>query len=332
MKALKIAVVMVLVLNGAYSLVNWMSGPEEPAKSQVAYAAPQPAAEGMDLLALTGIVKEIRGGQELERRLNEPKGVNNLDLNNDNKVDYLKVTEFGDQENKIGYSITTEPVKNEEQEVAVVTVERNQDKAEIQIIGNEQIYGAEAIYNDWAPIEKPQTETAAATGTSHRSSYFGYSPYISPFGFGYYPPFYSPFSMIATSMYMSSMMSHRSVGAVQGHNRYQQKSNKQVTNPKQGKTANKGISRSLKKPTSTQKAFQKTNSRNVRGGGFGRSTGTAAKKPAIGQRSGSSFGRSTSTNQRSGSSFGSSSRSRSSSFGGFRSSGGFGRSFGRGGK
>ena len=58
------------------------------------------AAEGLNLLALSELVKETKSPEELERKLNDPSvGVNNLDLDKDGKVDYLNVAEYGD--NKI---------------------------------------------------------------------------------------------------------------------------------------------------------------------------------------------------------------------------------------
>src|SRR3989339_729767 len=136
MKALKVAIVFILVLNGVYSLTQWL-GSSSPENERIAEAAaePDPAASGFDLAALTSLTKEIRSGQELERKLNEKDGINNLDLNDDGKVDYLQVEEFGKPETgKVGYSLYTEPAKGERQEIAEVTVEQNGDQAEIQVV------------------------------------------------------------------------------------------------------------------------------------------------------------------------------------------------------
>ena len=104
MNAIKIAVIMILVLNGLFSLFNWMNDDEPAPVNQLQVQqeiAPPQAAEGLDLQALTVLTKDIRSGQELERRLNEKGGINNLDLNTDNKVDYLFVREFGEVKEKI---------------------------------------------------------------------------------------------------------------------------------------------------------------------------------------------------------------------------------------
>lgn len=285
MKAVKIAVVMILVLNGLFSLFNWISNdsvePVTPQQSQQALqqvASPQ-AAEGLDLQALTALSKEIRSGQELERRLNEKGSVNNLDLNSDDKVDYLFVSEFGDVASKIGYSLTVQPQKDETQEVATVTVEKNGDRAEIQVVGNEQIYGPQAIYNDWTEIEREQLPGKQSEG--HYHSYFYPRPlWLSPFFFGFYPSYYSFFPVMGRTTYVRHVSRSYNSGSVQrGANRYQNSSGKQITNPNKGKTANKGITRSLKNPTNTQKKFQSTaRNRSLKSGGFGSSkTGSSSQ-------------------------------------------------------
>ena len=104
MNALKIAIVAILVFNLGTSVVRWLSEDSTP-ESYIE----TPVAEGLELKALTALTKEIRSGQELERRLNEKEGINNLDLNSDDIVDYVTVTEFGAVNNKIGYSLVVEP-------------------------------------------------------------------------------------------------------------------------------------------------------------------------------------------------------------------------------
>ncbi|MBW2184791.1 MAG: hypothetical protein JRF49_13145, partial [Deltaproteobacteria bacterium] len=61
------------------------------------------AANGLDLKAVGELVKQARNGEELEKLLNKSGGVNNLDLNEDNKVDYIHVTEYGNDRAK-GFS------------------------------------------------------------------------------------------------------------------------------------------------------------------------------------------------------------------------------------
>ncbi|MBU2514370.1 hypothetical protein KJ966_23785 [bacterium] len=333
MKAIKIALVMILVLNVIYSVHNWLFS-EDSRTSQV-YSSQQysqpveeqqaAAAEGLSLLGLTALVKEIRSGQELERRLNETDGINNLDLNEDGKVDYLNVREFGDINKKIGYSVTTEPAKGEIQEIAEISIEKNGDKAEIQVIGNEQIYGSDAIYNDSTTITRAQSAdvVTGSHGTPLYSSFFYPHPlWISPWLFGFYPPFFSPYGVVSRSAYVSRTNRYNTSTVRSGQNSFQKTSPTKLQNPNKGKAANKGITRSLRKPTASQKSFQTTQRKNIKSGGFGQ-----ASRPAS---TGTGLSRSSGTSQKSGSVFGSRSSifgSRSSSSGSFRSKSFGSRSF-----
>jgi hypothetical protein len=339
MKAIKIAVVMILLLNVAYSLHNWLYSESRSTNfDQDLASAEQPmieaeaeAASGLDLAALTVLVKDVRTGQELERRLNEKDGINNIDLNGDNQVDYLFVGEYGEAANKIGYSLTAQPEKGEVQEIADIVVEKNGDRAEIQVIGNEQIYGANAIFNDWAPVERKQESTVQEGGGARHSSYFFPHPlWISPFYFGYYPSFFSPFPIVRTQTYVNRVNRSDRSTTKKGLNNYQKSSPTKLNNPNKGKVANKGIARSLKNPTSTQRQFQTSRNKNLKSGGFGKTSRPASGTQVSKRSAGSSFGttqKSTSSGSKS-SLFGSRSRSfGSSSSGSFRSSSLGSRSF-----
>ncbi len=328
MKAIKTALIMILALNVIYSIHNWLFSEDNRASqgysSSQSYQSDQEqqvaAAEGLSLLGLTALVKEVRSGQELERKLNQTDGINNLDLNGDGKVDYLNIREFGDINQKIGYSVTTEPVKGEIQEIAEVSVERNGDTAEIQVIGNEQIYGTNAIYNDSTPVKREQSadKVSGAHGIPLYASFFFLRPmWMSPWYFGYYPSFFSPYPIVSRTAYVSRTNRYNTSTTKTGRNNFQKSSAKKIQNPNKGKVANKGITRSLRRPTTSQKSFQTTQRKNVRSGGFGQasrstSSSTGSKRSVGSSKSSSSFGSRSSI-------FG----SRSSSSGSFRS-----RSFG----
>ncbi len=314
MKAIKIALVMILVLNVLYSLQNWLFSDKPTSEiSEISQQEQIPASEGLDLNKLTALVKEIRSGQELERRLNEKDSLNNLDLNGDEKVDYLSVREFGEVKSKIGYSLTVEPVKSEVQEVATVTVEKNMDKAEIQVVGNEQIYGSDAIYNDWTKIEREKTvsKSTGSYAVPMMASYFLFRPlWMSPWHYGLYPPYYRSYPSVHRSTYVNRTSRYNSSSVKRGGSSFQKTSNKRISNPNKGRTAKKGITRSLQKPTSSQKQFQVTRNKNLKSGGFGRNRTGQSSSFGSSRKSGSSFGRSS----KSSSTFGGSSfRSRSSS-------------------
>lgn len=265
----------------------------QPVYEQNATVASQDAADGLDLQAVLEMTKTVKSAKELERKLNKSGGVNNLDLNDDGEVDFIKVTEFGSKEDEAwGFSLTTEPVKGEEQEVATIEIEKTgEQEAQVQVRGNEHIYGHDHYYHN-----------RFGFGDFLLMSYLlrPHPFYISPFYYGYYPTYYSRYAPVSRTRYRSSMRNYTSGSRAKRTNSSRMTKASSLRNPKAGKTANKGIRKSLANPTSTQKQFQARNRPAVkRSGGFGRSStrrSPGSRSPA--RRSGG-FGRSTARSVRS---------------------------------
>ena len=60
------------------------------------------AAEGLNLKAVGELLKKANDAETFEKLLNsKDEGINNLDLNEDGKVDYIFVTEYGNEKVKI---------------------------------------------------------------------------------------------------------------------------------------------------------------------------------------------------------------------------------------
>ena len=81
------------------------------------------AADGLDLKAVAEVLKDCKDAESLEKKLNASGGVNNLDLDENGKVDYIRVTEYGDKDNR-GFSLSVELEKGEEQEIATMISKR----------------------------------------------------------------------------------------------------------------------------------------------------------------------------------------------------------------
>ena len=221
------------------------------------------AADGLDLKALNAVVKKAKDARDLEHYLNQPQSINNLDLNNDGEVDYIFVTEYGNKADAYGFSLTVQPEKDEVQEIATIEIIQDGERAQVQYRGNSQIYGPNYQYSAFHGV-----------GTFLLWSYL-LSPhpfYASPWGYGYYPNSYSGYRTVPNTVYQN-----RNAGRYGDVKRVARndslKSGKGLTSPNKNKTAGKGIRKSLRNPTATQKAFQ-TRSRTSRlgSGGFGRSS------------------------------------------------------------
>ncbi|MBN2809231.1 MAG: hypothetical protein JXR80_07030 [Deltaproteobacteria bacterium] len=234
--------------------------------------------DGLDLASLGSLLKKAENAADLERLLNDPKtGLNNLDLNEDGKVDYIKVTEFGNEQTK-GFSLTVEPAAGETQEVATIEIEKTaDDQASVQVKGNEQIYGQNHYYHNSFGL------------TDMLFMYWLFRPhpfYASPWGYGSYPGYYQPYNTVSHSRYQQQTAGKRDLKSASS-SRLKGK----ATSPNAGKNAAKGIKTPLKRPTASQKSFQQRNpSKQVNKGAFGRSSSARPSRPSVRRSSG--FGRS----------------------------------------
>jgi hypothetical protein len=90
--------------------------------------------------------KKAGSPEEFEKLLNtEDNKVNNLDLNGDGNIDYIKV--INKKENDVQVFVLQDQVSDKEsQDIAVIELQKNGgDNAVVQIVGDEDIYGEETI-------------------------------------------------------------------------------------------------------------------------------------------------------------------------------------------
>jgi hypothetical protein len=224
--------------------------------------------DGFDLKALPAILKEVNNVEDIEKKLNQPNGINNLDLNNDGEVDYIKVTQIKLQGEKIpkgayGFSLTTEVEKGQNQEIATIEIIPQKEKVKVSTFGNEQIYGKNYGYNSFYSMS-----SFFLMGYLLNSRTF----YSSPYGYRNYPSSYSSYSRVNNSDYTRRSSSFSSSATKSSSSPIFNKSSAA------NKTANSGIKRSLKNPTTSQKAFRQRGVSKLNRGGFGR-------KPNLGSRS-----------------------------------------------
>ena len=92
------------------------------------------------------LFKQSSSPEEFERSLNTADSkVNNLDLNGDGYIDYIRVHDRYER-NVHAFIIQAVISEREVQDVAVITLEKlGNGKAVLQIIGDEDVYGVETI-------------------------------------------------------------------------------------------------------------------------------------------------------------------------------------------
>ncbi len=92
------------------------------------------------------LFKKAASPEEFEKLLNtEDNHVNNLDLNGDGDIDYVRV--ISKKENDVHVFILQVPVsENENQDIAVIELEKTGEaNAVVQIVGDEEIFGEQTI-------------------------------------------------------------------------------------------------------------------------------------------------------------------------------------------
>jgi hypothetical protein len=167
--------------------------------------------DNLNLYAVMKLFQESETLEGFERNLNDENSrINNLDLNGDNMIDYITVTDYSDRDD---HTIVLRVALNrkEFQDVAVFTVQRfNNGSVQIQLIGDEALYGKNYIIE---PIYE-ETPNPGYTGRPENRTYvtvvrttpydiaawplirFIYLPnYIawrSAWYWGYYPDWWSP--------------------------------------------------------------------------------------------------------------------------------------------
>lgn len=138
--------------------------------------------DNLDLRAVASIFGDALNLDDFERKLNDPKvQISNLDLNQDNQVDYLRVIESVEGNTHL---IIVQSVLGRDtfQDVATIEVERDlNNNVQVQVVGDVYMYGDNYIYE---PVY---------VNTPVIYNHFwvtNYRPYCSSWYWGYYPTYY----------------------------------------------------------------------------------------------------------------------------------------------
>lgn len=166
--------------------------------------------DNLDLEAVASIFGECEDVEDFERRLNDPKiQINNLDLNGDGEVDYLRVMETGSG-NTHTLSIQSVLGRDQYQEVATIDVVKDKSKkTQVQVVGNVDMYGPNYYVTPYYPVV-PVFFSFFWMAT--------YRPYYSPWYWGYHPPYWNPWSPYPAYMYHNNVHVHVNVNNRYNHN------------------------------------------------------------------------------------------------------------------
>ena len=148
----------------------------------------------LDLHAVGAAFAESNNVAEFEQLLNSSRYmINNLDLNRDGWIDYLRVIETRQGFYHV-FLIQACLAPSVFQDVATLVAERRADVLYVEIIGDRYLYGPNYIVRP-VFIKRPPLWTAFGKPA--------YSPWSSPYYYGYWPMYYQKPKPIYLSHYQS---------------------------------------------------------------------------------------------------------------------------------
>jgi hypothetical protein len=185
--------------------------------------------DNLDLYATLDLFQKSKTIEEFEASLNDAEtGINNLDLNLDGEVDFIKVVSQKEDDD-FTFVLQVDVLEKETQDVAVILITKDEDeKVAIQMVGDKDLYGADYVI-------EPKLEAPAVTANPAYSGadtvvvksepatvvvvesepivYYVYSPayvpYYPPYYYGYYPPYYHPYPVVSVNIYFGRNRHHR---------------------------------------------------------------------------------------------------------------------------
>jgi len=160
--------------------------------------------DNLDLRAVATIFGDASDLEDFERRLNDPKSqISNLDLNNDNYVDYLRVIESIESNAHI---IVVQAVLDKDlyQDVASIEVEKDRNNnVQVQVVGDVYMYGDNYIYEP-VYVHRPIIYTSFWVSS--------YRPYCSSWYWNYYPTYYTYWRPFPIFRYRNHIAVHINFG------------------------------------------------------------------------------------------------------------------------
>jgi len=152
-------------------------------------------AEWLDLNAVAELFKDAETIEDFENDLNDPDiGINNLDLNEDGYVDYIRVVE---QVTEYTHLIILQVLLGDDefQDVATIEIEKSdEDEYNMQVHGNEVFYG----YDYYVAPTYVHIHRWPIITWIYRPVY---RPYRSVYYFGYYPRWWKPYRPVTRHVY-----------------------------------------------------------------------------------------------------------------------------------
>src|SRR6476659_2387235 len=178
--------------------------------------------DNLDLYAVLTLFQKSKTIEAFEKSLNDEKtGINNLDLNLDKKVDFIKVTTTK-EDSAYTFVLKVDVTKTETQDVAVILLNKVKGKVSMQIVGDEELYGKDYVIEpkgnspitpnpgytgaDPVTVNVPATTTVVVQSAPIVQYVYSpaYVPYYPPYYYGYYPAWFGFATVMAVGIYRSN--------------------------------------------------------------------------------------------------------------------------------
>ena len=183
--------------------------------------------DNLDLFAVLDLFQESPSIEDFEKSLNlEETGINNLDLDLDGKVDFIKVVTEQDGDD-FSFILQVDVSETEIQDVAVILLSKDKDgDVTLQMVGDKDLYGKNYVIEPAPPTPavtanpaytgtEPVTSTPATTVVVVESApvvQYVYSPvyvpYYPPYTYAYHPPYFAAAAVIAVGVYRHNHYYH----------------------------------------------------------------------------------------------------------------------------
>lgn len=165
--------------------------------------------DNLDLAGALELFKKSATVEEFEKAINEEaNGVNNLDLDNDGKVDYIRVEDhFQDSAHAL---ILRVPVtETGSQDVAVIETEKSGSSVAVQAVGDEDLYGKNYAVE---PIQEGSSKVVVHVNAwpifkhLYAPAYVGWR---SPWAWRKHPNWFKPWIVVPVHVHHKRVLKYR---------------------------------------------------------------------------------------------------------------------------
>lgn len=158
--------------------------------------------DNLDLNGVLELFKDSEDIEDFEKKLNtESNGVNNLDLDDDGEVDYIRVVDYADDDAH-SFALQVPVSETESQDVAVIEMEEvDNETVNLQVIGDSELYGEDYMVE---PADEQNVSTVVNVyGWRPVRHVYGpkYVVYASPWRYRSHPKWFRPWKRVAWAVY-----------------------------------------------------------------------------------------------------------------------------------